>query len=108
MSELKSCPFCGGTDLHLESFSGWGADVVECYDCLAIFSQQEITCEEDLVRAWNRRVKDEPEIIRCEDCKHMIINKKHENKPMICCLTKMCGTTAPDWFCADGERREDE
>jgi len=47
-------------------------------------------------------------VIRCKDCKHMIINEKHEAKPMICCFTKMCGTTEPDWFCADGERREDE
>lgn len=50
----------------------------------------------------------ESEIIRCKDCKHMIINEKHEAKPMICCFTKMCGTTEPDWFCADGERRDDE
>ena len=47
------------------------------------------------------------QIVRCKDCKHMIINKNHEAKPMICCLTKMCGTTDADWFCADGERRED-
>lgn len=59
MTKLKPCPFCGGTDLHLKSFFGGGADAVICYDCLAIFSQQEITCEEDLVEAWNRRVKDE-------------------------------------------------
>lgn len=55
MDKLKPCPFCGGTDLHLESFSGWGADVIVCYDCLATFSQQELTCEEDLIKAWNRR-----------------------------------------------------
>ena len=47
------------------------------------------------------------EIVRCKDCKHMIINKHHENKPMICCFTKMCGTTDADWFCADAKRRED-
>ena len=47
-------------------------------------------------------------IVRCKDCKHMIINENHEAKPMICCLTKMCGTTDADWFCADGERKEDE
>lgn len=46
------------------------------------------------------------EIVRCKDCKHMIINKNHEAKPMICCFTKMCGTTDADWFCADGERKE--
>lgn len=56
MEELKPCPFCGGTDLRLESFSGWGIDIIVCYDCLATFSHQEITCEEDLIKAWNRRV----------------------------------------------------
>lgn len=55
MTELKPCPFCGGTDLHFESFSGWGNDVIICHKCLSIFSQQEITCEEDLITAWNRR-----------------------------------------------------
>lgn len=58
MNELKPCPFCGGTDLHLESFSVCGADVIVCYDCLATFSQQEITCEEDLIEAWNRRANE--------------------------------------------------
>ena len=55
MDGLKPCPFCGSKDLKIESFSGWGADVIICNDCLSIFSQWEITCEEDLVRAWNRR-----------------------------------------------------
>ena len=61
MDKLKPCPFCGGADLHLKflNFSGWGADVIVCYDCLAIFSQQEITCEEDLIDAWNRRASDD-------------------------------------------------
>ena len=59
MDELKPCPFCGEREeLHLKSFSGWGADVIVCYGCLATFSQQEITCEEDLIEAWNRRVTD--------------------------------------------------
>jgi len=30
--ELKPCPFCGGKNLHIESFSGWGNDVIICYD----------------------------------------------------------------------------
>lgn len=57
MAKLSYCPFCGGTELWLESFSGWGADAVICGECLATFSQQEITCEEDLIAAWNRRPK---------------------------------------------------
>ena len=60
MSELKPCPFCGEKkDLHLQSFSGLGNDVIVCYGCLATFSQQEITCEEDLIEAWNRRAEHE-------------------------------------------------
>jgi Lar family restriction alleviation protein len=53
--DLLPCPFCGETDLQLESFSGFGEDVVICRSCLATFSQQEITCKEDLIKAWNTR-----------------------------------------------------
>lgn len=62
----------------------------------------------EVMSCLGRMPSAESEIIRCKDCKHMIINEKHEAKPMICCFTKVCGTTEPDWFCADGERREDE
>ena len=46
------------------------------------------------------------EVVRCKDCKHAHINEHHKDKPLICCMTKMCGTTEPMWFCADGERRD--
>ena len=59
MEELKPCPFCGEKEeLHLQSFSGWVNDVIVCYGCHSTFSQQKITCEEDLVKAWNRRPED--------------------------------------------------
>ena len=46
------------------------------------------------------------DIVRCKECRHSFINENHPQKPRICGLTKMCGTTKDDWFCADGERRE--
>ena len=55
MEKLKPCPFCGGTDLHFRSVFAPDADIIVCYDCLTTFSQQELTCEEDLIKAWNRR-----------------------------------------------------
>ena len=45
-----------------------------------------------------------PKVVRCKECRHSFINKNHPQKPRICGLTKMCGTTKDDWFCADGER----
>ena len=54
--ELKPCPFCGGTDLHLEGI--FGPEKIVCYECLAVFSQAESICEEDLIEAWNRRMGD--------------------------------------------------
>ena len=46
------------------------------------------------------------EVVRCKDCKHTIRSKVSPEK-IICCLTKMCGTVDPDYFCADGEREID-
>ena len=47
-------------------------------------------------------LKEQPEIIRCKDCKHgadTVINGEY--------LFKTCGGVnhEPDWFCADGKRR---
>lgn len=41
-------------------------------------------------------------VVRCKDCKHTL---KGNNGALVCCLTKMVGTTDPNWFCADGERK---
>lgn len=52
-------------------------------------------------------IESSEEVVRCKDCRYARINESHPNKPLICRLTKMCGTTPPEWFCADGERRSD-
>ena len=61
----------------------------------------------------------QPEIIRCKDCKHRIVNE-HAGEKGYFNLKAMCeldsgdpfelGRCAEDdeWFCADAERREDE
>lgn len=46
-------------------------------------------------------------VVRCKDCKYATVNEYHPNKPLICGMTRMCGTTPPEWFCADGERRSE-
>ena len=50
---------------------------------------------------------DAVEVVRCRECKYAFVNDKDISKPLICCKTKMVGTTDPDWFCAAGERKMD-
>ena len=72
----------------------------------AVFEYSEYIC---LVKRINGIVAQktlESELVRCKECRHSFINENHPQKPRICGLTKKCGTTKDDWFCADGERRE--
>jgi hypothetical protein len=58
-------------------------------------------------------------VVRCRDCKHRVVNKNAGKKGYMD-IEAMCdldtgdifelGRNAedPDWFCADGERRESE
>lgn len=49
----------------------------------------------------------EQEIVRCKDCKHRseeTYTRSWDNKELyVCQIHDVAG--APDWFCADGERR---
>ena len=53
------------------------------------------------------------EIVRCKDCKYYEIQQLKKDgtddrryKPSYC--VNLAFNASPDWFCADGERREDE
>ena len=64
-----------------------------------------------LIDAMIKATQDAPavdavEVVRCKDCKHSTRSEVSPEK-IICCLTKMCGTVDPDYFCADGEREID-
>ena len=50
-------------------------------------------------------LKEQPEIIRCKDCKHQ--NWVNAETGNIVCKIAGRGANPPDWFCADGERRAD-
>ena len=47
-------------------------------------------------------IKKQEEIVRCNDCKYYV--KSQFTSGMFCGNTGM--DTDPDWFCADGERKE--
>lgn len=48
---------------------------------------------------------DAVEVVRCRDCKHAGINENHPSKPLLCFLTRMCGSVDPEWYCWQGERK---
>ena len=53
-------------------------------------------------------------VVRCRDCKYYAINrltKAYEPdkrfNPSVCIIGEFARPRKPDWFCADGERRDD-
>lgn len=73
----------------------------ECNSCE--YEHMEYVRAEDV---QNAPVVDAVEVVRCKDCIHTTRSKANPEK-IICCLTLMCGTTKPDFFCAHGERKMD-
>lgn len=58
MDKLKPCPFCGGT-AHIERISYIRDYIIYCEECDSYFMLDELCAkEEDLIDAWNRRVKE--------------------------------------------------
>ena len=56
---------------------------------------------------------DDASVIRCRDCKYGEPTKNARGEAAIKCeeicrLCRLPRLMAPDWFCADGERRDDK
>lgn len=89
---------------------------IACKDCPFFDSKGMTDCR--LLRALQKVQSAQPEIIRCKDCKHRIVNK-HLGEKGYLNMKAMCeldtgdqfelGRNAEDdeWFCADAERRTD-
>ena len=59
----------------------------------------------------NCPLKEQETVVRCKDCKHVCFCDTTEILPDIPVFAKCTLTDevhGSDWFCADGERREDE
>lgn len=56
--------------------------------------------EETGEAVFNPKIKGE--LIRCKDCKY----KEAEEIGMVYCSIPIDGWVSEDWFCADGERKE--
>ena len=55
MTELKPCPFCGGTDIHIVE-NGPDGFSITCKDCNAwVDNIFEDMTKEQAIELWNRR-----------------------------------------------------
>ena len=70
-------------------------DAMPKNDELLSFEVRRVICNAPAVDA---------EVVRCKDCMHTTRSKVNPEK-IICCLTLMCGTTEPDFFCAHGKHK---
>ena len=48
---------------------------------------------------WYEEEPEIPELVRCKDCKHYDSETQS-------CLDGLDGIFQPEWFCADGERKD--
>lgn len=64
-----------------------------------------IACGAALAKTYIEQLPSaQPEIVRCVDCKFYSRCTDHQG---ICTNRYMDGFIVPDWYCADGERREE-
>ena len=54
---------------------------------------------EAILRTNDMPTVEQPQIVRCKDCKHYDSETQS-------CLDGLDGIFQPDWFCADGERKD--
>ena len=60
---------------------------------------QGLYCRRDrLIDETIEILKNQPEIVRCKDCKH---GRQYDTNAVDCEYRELA--TEPDWFCADGE-----
>lgn len=83
-------------------------------DAISLLKEQEdvsnaLVDQCDRVRRLRKELAEQPQIVRCKDCKHVCLCDTTEMMPDIpvyakCTLTDEVND--PDWFCADGEARQ--
>ena len=79
---------------------------IECPDNVSFFDFGE------MVERFLQTIDKQPTVdavpVRCKDCKWFQSGIDINGKPFTRCnrLVRTYGHTAPDWFCADGERKD--
>lgn len=97
-NKIQYCGECGETGMtDKEKAMLWLKSFVKNKEPMTLIPRQ-------LIRLIYDALTKQPDIVRCKDCKHQL-----EYRTGSCPYYTTVGSVAPDdWFCADGERREEE
>ena len=81
-----------------------------CKGCPYSKNERGHVCSSDCILDALALLKEQPEIVRCKDCKDYRAGIDIDGKPFARCngSVRTYGHTKPDWFCANGERRQEE
>lgn len=75
------------------------------------FSDEQFSCRDRLLEDVLFLLKEQPQIVRCKDCKHGGCRTTYTDGRLAKVVCKKHGTKRneiwmdADWFCADGERK---
>ena len=74
----------------------------DCGDCIYAVGYD---CFTSLLEDVLKLLKEQPDIVRCGDCKYYSNGFCHNPNTFD---EKTCGNTVPDWYCADGKAMKQE
>ena len=81
-----------------------------CKDCSHCGHGGVIECMEELLSDALTLLKEQPELVRCKDCKFGGGCQNAKGMEMIACFNDDVFLAPeihePDWYCADGERKQ--
>ena len=96
MTELKPCPFCGGTATVYQSSTGWHASCRTRQECYALLN--DFASEEEAALEWNRRVTEIKPLRPCPFCGGKAkVYQAGFNVWRVMCDELNCGALLSEW-----------
>ena len=116
MEKIRSCPFCGAPP----RVTTWDHGAyVSCWNpaCPCVPSTLVCRTAEEAINFWNHGPEkvDVVKVIKCKNCKHRPMGENRDNLefpddkcPCKCEDYRYSWKPADDWFCGNGEQKNDE
>ena len=92
---IKAWERCKVCDMSMIAAPEGRKAYLDCEYTLGLYCRRDMLINETI-----KILKNQPEIVRCKDCKH---GRQFDTNAIDCEYRELA--TEPYWFCADGERK---